>query len=109
MTSGRAWRMPRWWSTVAEPIDSKGRWAIASSASRVLTRPRRTPVSSLRSRAGSMGVHTIAAPRGLLRERRLVRCVLEHLEITQEERLHIGRRRAVVHVAAEGGIIVEAA
>src|SRR5438094_741026 len=65
MTSGRAWRMPRWWSTVAEPIDSKGRWAIASSASRVLTRPRRTPVRSLRSRAGSMSVHTLGVPSGL--------------------------------------------
>src|SRR2546425_6172499 len=109
MTSGRVWRIPRWWSTFAASIDSKGRWAIASSASRVLTLPRRTPVSTLRSRAGSMGVHTIAAPGGLLRDRRPLRGVLERLEITQEERLHVGRGCAVIHLAADGGIIVEAA
>src|SRR2546425_6754202 len=105
MTSGRAWRMPRWWSTVAEPIDSKGRWAIASSASRVLTRPRRTPVSSLRSRAGSMSVHALGVPSGLLRavgrRDQGLGSALELLQITQEQRLHVSRGLGVVHLPAE--------
>src|SRR6185295_2893456 len=90
--------MPRWWSTRASPMDSKGSCASASIASRVETRPRRTPVRSLRSWAGSMSVHLLE-----------VGSALELLEVTQEQGLHLGRRGGVIHLAAERGVVVEAA
>src|SRR5947207_15172891 len=104
MTSGSACLSPRWWSTVPAPMDSKGRWAIASSAWLVVMRPRRTPVRSLRSRAGSMSVHALAVPPGL---RRIglwdlgLGSALESFQVAQEKGLHLGRRRGVVHLAAE--------
>src|SRR5689334_2263841 len=72
---------------------------MASSAARVVTRPRRTSVRSLRSRAGSMSVH----------RKRGLGSALELLQIAQEERFHLGGGLAVVHIAAEGGVVVEAA
>src|SRR6266481_3906825 len=89
--------MPRWWSTRASPMDSKGSCASASIASRVETRPRRTPVRSLRSCAGStVRVDGLGS-------------ALESLQITKEQRLHLGRRAGVIHLAAERGVVVEAA
>src|SRR4051812_49129157 len=94
-------------------MDWKGSWARASIASRVETRPRRTSLRSLRSRAGSTGVHVLR-----LRDAELLRaCVgdvglgdaLELLKIAQEQDLHLGRGRGVVHLAAERGVVVEAA
>src|SRR6202795_2447051 len=86
---------------------------MASSAARVVTRPRRTSVRSLRSRAGSMSVHVRAVPARLLRaagrRKRGLGSALELLQIAQEERLHLRGGLAVVHLAAQRGVVVEAA